>query len=134
MQVADPDKDGKANLMIAGERDGRIYSLEYKGTGNPADSANWDLQVLFNIYDYSGILPGAADDPLSRLVAAGVLMRTERITPPDIAAAVDTASSEGWRRPLVAWLGVEEARARSAGDVDAAAALRRRIELVLEGK
>jgi hypothetical protein len=67
MQIADPDKDGKANLMIAGERDGRIYSLEYKGTGDPADPANWDLQVLFNIYDYSSILPGAADDPLSRL-------------------------------------------------------------------
>jgi hypothetical protein len=74
------------------------------------------------------------EDPLSRLVAAGVLMRTERIAPPDIAAAVEVASREGWRRPLVAWLGVEEARARSAGDVDAAAALRRRIELVLEGK
>ena len=74
------------------------------------------------------------EDPLSRLVAAGVLVRTKRIAPPDIAAAVEAASSQGWRRPLVAWLGVEEARARSAGDVDAAAALRRRIELVLEGK
>jgi len=74
------------------------------------------------------------EDPLSRLVAAGVLMRTKRIAPPDIAAAVEAASSQGWRRPLVAWLGGEEARARSAGDADAAAALRRRIELVLEGK
>jgi hypothetical protein len=82
----------------------------------------------------AGARAASIEDPLSRLVAAGVLMRTERITPPDIAAAVDAASGEGWRRPLVAWLGVEEARARSAGDVDAAAALRRRIELVLEGK
>ncbi len=76
----------------------------------------------------------AIEDPLSRLVAAGVLMRTQRIAPPDIAAAVDAASSQGWRRPLVAWLGVEEARARSAGDLAAAESLRRRIELVLEGK
>jgi hypothetical protein len=82
----------------------------------------------------AGARAGSIEDPLSRLVAAGVLMRTERIAPPDIVAAVEAASSEGWRRPLVAWLGVEEARARSAGDVDAAAALRRRIELVLEGK
>jgi len=67
MQIADPDKDGKANLMIAGERDGRIYSLEYKGMGDPADSANWDLQVLFDIWDYSGLAPGAPGAPLPRL-------------------------------------------------------------------
>ena len=74
------------------------------------------------------------EDPLSRLVAAGVLMRTKRIAPPDIAAAIEAASAEGWRRPLVAWLGVEEQRAQAAGDAAAAASIRRRIELVLEGK
>jgi hypothetical protein len=73
-------------------------------------------------------------NPLSRLVAAGVLLRTKRIAPPDIAAAIDAASSQGWRRPLLAWLGVEEQRARAAGDAEAAARIRRRIELVLEGK
>ncbi len=51
MYVADPDGDGNIDLMIAGERDGRIYSLEYKGTGDPADSANWELRTLFNIWD-----------------------------------------------------------------------------------
>ncbi len=76
----------------------------------------------------------AIAEPLSRLVAAGVLLRTERIAPPDIAAAIEAASSQGWRRPLVAWLGVEEERARAAGDLDAAASIRRRIELVLQGK
>jgi hypothetical protein len=70
------------------------------------------------------------EDSLSRLVAAGVLMRTERIAPPDIAAAIEAASSQAWRRPLLAWLGVEEQRARAAGDADAAARIRRRIELV----
>ena len=74
------------------------------------------------------------EDPLSRLVAAGVLMRTKRIAPPDISAAVETASAQGWRRPLLAWLGVEERRAQAAGDAEAAAGIRRRIELVLEGK
>lgn len=73
-------------------------------------------------------------DPLSRLVAAGVLMRTKRIAPPDIAAAIEAASADGWRRPLVAWLGVEEARARAAGDTEAAASIRRRMELVLGEK
>jgi len=74
------------------------------------------------------------EDPLSRLVAAGVLMRTKRIAPPDIAAAIEAASSQGWRRPLLAWLGVEEQRARAAGDAQAADRIRRRIELVLQGK
>jgi len=67
MQIADPDHDGNANLMIAGEREGRIFSLEYKGTGDPADSANWDLQILFDIWDYSGFAPGTVGAPSPRL-------------------------------------------------------------------
>lgn len=68
-------------------------------------------------------------DPLARLIAAGALFKAGRITPADIATAVDTASAQGWRRPLLAWLGVQEARARAAGDEDAAARIRRRIAL-----
>lgn len=77
-----------------------------------------------------GVL-GAIEDPVARLVAAGALMRVGKIVPDDIALAVETASAHGWRRPLLAWLGVQEARARAAGDAEAAAAIRRRIELVL---
>jgi hypothetical protein len=69
-------------------------------------------------------------DPLSQLVAAGVLFRTGRATPGVIATAVDTASARGWRRPLLAWLQVQQQRAQAAGDVNAAAALQRRIDLV----
>ena len=68
-------------------------------------------------------------DPLSRLVAAGVLMRTARVTPLDIAVATDTASEQGWRRPLLMWLGVSLARARAAGDAAVAARIERRIAL-----
>src|SRR5690606_12871782 len=39
-------------------------------------------------------------DPLSRLVAAGVLLRAGQASPPVVAAALDTASHQGWRRPL----------------------------------
>lgn len=74
-----------------------------------------------------GALPA---EPLSRLVAAGALLRAGRIAPGSIAAAIDTASANGWRRPLLAWLGVEEKRAVSVGDNDAAARIRRRIDLV----
>lgn len=69
------------------------------------------------------------EDPLARLVAAGAAMRAGRITPDDIAAAIDTASEQGWRRPLLAWLGVQLKRAEVAGDTSAAALIRRRIEL-----
>lgn len=71
----------------------------------------------------------AIEDPLARLVAAGAAMRAGRITPEDIASAVDTASEQGWRRPLLAWLGVQLKRAEAAGDEGAAALIRRRIEL-----
>lgn len=75
--------------------------------------------------------PGAAmgNDPLSRLVAAGVKLRQAVVTPGEIAAAVETASAQGWRRPLLAWLGVQAKLAEAAGDAEALRAIRRRIEL-----
>jgi hypothetical protein len=79
----------------------------------------------------SGSLAGVAD-PLARLVAAGALFKAGRIGPADIGAAVETASGQGWRRPLLAWLGVQERRAQAAGDMAAAAQIRRRIGLASE--
>ena len=58
-------------------------------------------------------LKGVAD-PLARLVAAGVLMQTNGADPATIAVAIDTASAQGWRRPLLAWLGVQAQRADAA--------------------
>mgnify|MGYP006955680217 CR=1 FL=1 len=72
----------------------------------------------------------ATTEPFSQLVAYGVQMRAARITPQGIAAAVDISSSQGWRRPLLAWLGVQLKRAADAGDSETAARLKRRIELV----
>ncbi len=70
------------------------------------------------------------DDPLSRLVAAGVLLQPGKATPATLAQAVDTASSQGWRRPLLAWLGVQLQRATQAGQTAEAERLQRRIQLV----
>lgn len=80
----------------------------------------------------AGTLAGV-QDPLARLVAAGALLKAERITPQDIGNAVDTASNQGWRRPLLAWLGVQERRAQAAGDAAAVRQIRRRIALASEG-
>lgn len=71
----------------------------------------------------------AMADPLSRLVAAGALMKAQRITPGDIALATQSASDQGWRRPLLVWLGVAQQRARALGDMAEVARLQRRIDL-----
>lgn len=68
-------------------------------------------------------------DPLSRLVAAGAALRDGAATPGLVALAVDTASAQGWRRALLAWLTVQRKLAESAADEAAAAAIRRRIKL-----
>ena len=72
----------------------------------------------------------ADEDALSRLVFSGIRFNTGKVTPQTIAAAVELASAQGWRRPLLAWLGVQEKRAEAAGDREALERIRRRIALV----
>jgi|SRR6185503_13389357 len=72
----------------------------------------------------------AGDEALSRLVTAAVQLKRGGIDPAAISAAVDIASAQGWRRPLLAWLGVQEKRAADAGDSETAARIRRRIDLI----
>ena len=74
-------------------------------------------------------LPGIAD-PLSRQVAAGVLFASNRADPRVIEIAIETASAQGWRRPLLAWLNVQLKRAEAAGASTEAERLRRRIAIV----
>lgn len=76
----------------------------------------------------------AADQPLARLIAAGVLLRRGQISPEQVDAAVATASEQGWRRPLLAWLGVQARLAGERGDAEGAARIRRRIDLVVPSR
>ena len=76
----------------------------------------------------------AIADPLARLVAAGVLLRSGRASPPVLQLAVDTASQQGWRRPLLAWLGVQAQRADRAGAREEADRIRRRMALVEDAR
>jgi hypothetical protein len=71
-------------------------------------------------------------DPLSRLVAAGVLLRRGEASPGVLEVAVQAASEQGWRRPLLAWLMVQRQRAESGGVPQEAGRLQRRIDLLLE--
>lgn len=73
----------------------------------------------------------AIADPLARLVAAGALLQMGRMTPDDITVATETASEQGWRRPLLMWLGVAQKRAEAVGNTGEMARIQRRIDLVL---
>jgi len=75
----------------------------------------------------------AMSDPLSRLVAAAVSLRSGRANAALLQVAVDTASDQGWRRPLLAWLGVQQQVALKAGDAALSERLGRRRQLVLDG-
>ncbi|MFN3593330.1 MAG: hypothetical protein ACK4TK_01435 [Thiobacillaceae bacterium] len=68
--------------------------------------------------------------PLPRAIAAGALFRAGGAAPEVIALATRTASDQGWRRPLLAWLEVQAKRAEAAGDQAGLELIRRRIELV----
>ncbi len=69
-------------------------------------------------------------DPLAALVAAGVIFARGEASPALVAYAVDTASRQGWSRPLLAWLGVQLKIAQAAGMKDEAARVQRRMDLV----
>lgn len=75
----------------------------------------------------------ALEDPLAQLVAAGVLLRRGQLTPHLAQIAVDTASRQGWRRPLLAWLGVQLRLAEQGGAAEQAARVRRRMDIVEQG-
>ena len=97
-----------------------------------------DLNASLLPVQHRGIVEGedgalsSIKDPLSRLVAAGVLFKLGRATPELVVLAVKTASDQGWRRPLLAWLGVAIRRAEKFGNNEEALRIQRRIDLVTE--
>jgi hypothetical protein len=112
----------------------RAYAAYLSGRATNADAALLPAQhqpIAAATSDTAAASAAQAiTDPLSKLVAAGVLMRANKATPPLLADAVETASAQGWRRPLLAWLGVQAMRAEQAGDAAEAQRIKRRIDLV----
>lgn len=120
-----------------------------RGTFTPADAAyadflagRWQGLDTRQLPETYRALVAARDDssrqaalaaikaPTSRLIAASVLFRRQNLAPAGIDLAIDTAAERGWRRPLLAWLGVQRQRAAAAGDSAAITALQARIDLV----
>ena len=126
---------GKADLVARAELvrcAAQVASLVFepcKGFEALRDGAGRE-ELAYADYLEGKVSRPASNEPLARLVSYGVQLRTGRIDPQGIAAAVDIASAQGWRRPLLAWLGVQLKRAQDAGDSETAARLKRRIELV----
>ena len=108
----------------------RAYADFLAGTLAPEDAKLLPEQ-------YRGVAGGqggaaallAIKDPVSRVVAAGVLLRTGRADPQVLQVAADTASEQGWRRAVLAWLGAQVVNAEKAGQAEEAQRLRRRMEL-----
>lgn len=102
--------------------DAKLLPVAYQGlVANPAAASTAANSQLSQI-----------EDPLSRLIAAGALLQRELLTPVDIGLAVDISSNQGWRRPLLAWLGVQLKRSQAAGDAATVQQIQRRIDLVLQ--
>ena len=77
----------------------------------------------------AGIPPDLAFATKPALALAQIRATLALGWPAGIVLAVDTASTQGWRRPLLAWLGVQAQRAEAAGDTAAQAAIERRRKL-----
>ena len=93
----------------------RAVAAQLAGSGNSAAAA----QVVAGI-----------KDPLPRLVAAGVALRAGAASPQLLQLGVDTASAQGWRRAVMAWLLLQAKAAEQGGDAAGAAAIERRIQLL----
>lgn len=108
----------------------RAYALYLAGQMDPQQAGLLPPQHRAMAAGANGSALAALEDPLARLVAAGVLMRSGRADGQTISAAIDAASAQGWRRPLLAWLGVQAQRAGLSGDTAEMERIRRRMALV----
>lgn len=72
----------------------------------------------------------AIDDPLSRLIASGLAVRQGVVTEMILRTAVETASQNGWKRALFAWLERLKSFHEAAGDAAKASTIRSRIDMM----
>ena len=111
----------------------QAYARYLRGAQQPADIA---LLPKVQQAVAAQQAPGAAaalaamEDPLSRLVAAGALAVRSPLPMAVVQQAVDTASAQGWRRALLAWLINQQRLAQEQGDTALAAQVQRRLDVL----
>ena len=93
-------------------------------------SAKPSVTATTNVSAQPSVLIGVPD-PLSRLVAAGALLQAGRLQPADVELAIDAASAQGWRRPLLGWLGIANRLAEQRGDKASVERIARRVALIV---
>lgn len=71
-------------------------------------------------------------DPLSRLVAVSIAIMRKQANEATLKVGEETASEQGWRKPLLVYLKLQEAQAGLRGDQASLEKLRARIRLVEE--
>lgn len=108
------------------------YRVFFKAALTMAATPTASASDLSNTTERSVLLHIAK--PLSRLVAAGVLQARGQLSAADTQVASDTASAQGWRRPLLAWLGLQLLAAQTQGDTQNADVLQRRINLIVQAQ
>lgn len=70
------------------------------------------------------------DNPISQLIAAGLSVRSHVESEAILQTAVDTASVNGWKAALLAWLERMAAFYESKGETAKAKTVRQRMELI----
>ena len=73
---------------------------------------------------------GKIDDPLARLLDASLLVMRQEADDSTLEIATETASSQGWRQPLLTFLKLQQKQAADQGNAAELARLDRRIQLV----
>lgn len=122
------DCPGFAPLAQDATADERAYAAYLQGQATPAQAAL--LTEPQRAIAAGRVNLSAEGDPVSQLVAAGVLMRQNQATPDVVAQAAAIASHQGWPRALLAWLGGQARLADERGDAAEAARIRRQMDLV----
>lgn len=114
-------------------KEDQAYARYLQGRPQPADIEllpEAQRTVARQLGSAGDAAPVEIKDPLSSLVAAGVQLRSGRASPALLQQAVDTASAQGWRRPLMAWLLLQLKSEQQAGNSDKAEQLERRLKLL----
>ncbi len=70
------------------------------------------------------------DEPLARLLDASLLVMRQEADASTLEVATETASSQGWRQPLLTYLKLQQKQAAAQGNLPEQVRLARRIQLV----
>lgn len=112
----------------------RFITGQWDSTANKLDNSKLPVQYrdyyasLESAKPYAGLEKIA--DPLSRLIAISIALQRKQADDAMLNLAANTASEQGWRKPLLVYLKLLENRATLKTDNAQVTSLRARIKLV----